>query len=184
MSTPHRASAVHTRVLIVKLADSAIEWFDYFLYGSVAALVFNTLFFPNFDPVVGLLLSYLSFSLTFFVRRFAGVILFHVGDCIRHKMTLVLTLYACVPQMGVPLSMLLATLAIFCDRSSIHGNHAWLANRCDVAGATAPLVATWLLKQLGGSWTPVAIYVALGAALSFVSIAQGIKVGRTQSAIR
>jgi hypothetical protein len=115
------------------LDDSAIEWFDYFLYGSVAALVFNTLFFPNFDLVVGLLLSYLSFSLTFFVRRFAGVILFHVGDCIRHKMTLVLTLYACVPQMGVPLSMLLATLAIFCDRSSIHGNHAWFANRCDVS---------------------------------------------------
>jgi hypothetical protein len=35
------------------LAGSAIEWFDYFLYGIVSALVFNKLFFPNFDPVVG-----------------------------------------------------------------------------------------------------------------------------------
>ncbi|MBK5002346.1 MHS family MFS transporter [Pseudomonas sp. S31] len=56
------------RALVASLTGSSIEWFDYFLYGTAAALVFNKLFFPTFDPVVGLLLAYLSFSLTFFVR--------------------------------------------------------------------------------------------------------------------
>ncbi|WP_396328366.1 MFS transporter [Burkholderia anthina] len=171
-SKPTPPSGLHVRVLAASLAGSAIEWFDYFLYGTVAALVFNKLFFPNFDPIVGLLLSYLSFSLTFFVRPIGGVVLSHIGDRIGRKKTLVLTLsmmgsatvligclptygmigawapvllvllriiqgigisgewggalllayeyapkhrkalYACVPQLGVPLGMLLATLAM------------------------------------------------------------------------
>ncbi|KAA0076530.1 MFS transporter [Tardiphaga sp. P9-11] len=80
------------RVLIASLTGSAIEWFDYFLYGTVAALVFNRLFFPNFDPLVGLMLSYLSFSLPFFVRPFGGFVFSHIGDRIGRKQTLILTL--------------------------------------------------------------------------------------------
>lgn len=53
------------KVLIASLTGSAIEWFDYFLYGTAAALVFNKIFFPMVDPVIGLILSWLSFSLTF-----------------------------------------------------------------------------------------------------------------------
>ncbi len=56
------------KVLIASLTGSAIEWFDYFLYGTAAALVFNKIFFPMVDPVIGLILSWLSFSLTFFIR--------------------------------------------------------------------------------------------------------------------
>lgn len=44
------------------------------MYGTVVMLVFNKLFFPSFDPVVGLLLSYLSFALPFFIRPLGGVI--------------------------------------------------------------------------------------------------------------
>ena len=80
------------RVLIASLTGSSIEWFDYFLYGTAAALVFNKIFFPMVDPVIGLILSYLSFSLTFFIRPIGGVIFAHIGDRIGRKKTLVLTL--------------------------------------------------------------------------------------------
>lgn len=80
------------RVLIASLVGSSIEWFDYFLYGTVAALVFNQLFFVNEDPTVGLLLAYASFALAFFIRPFGGVIFSHIGDRIGRKKTLVLTL--------------------------------------------------------------------------------------------
>lgn len=80
------------RVLIASLVGSSIEWFDYFLYGTVAALVFNQLFFVNEDPTVGLLLAYASFALSFFIRPFGGIIFSHIGDRIGRKKTLVLTL--------------------------------------------------------------------------------------------
>ena len=80
------------KVLIASLTGSAIEWFDYFLYGTAAALVFNKIFFPMVDPVIGLILSWLSFSLTFFIRPIGGVIFAHIGDRIGRKKTLVLTL--------------------------------------------------------------------------------------------
>ncbi|MFD2924927.1 MFS transporter [Halobacillus naozhouensis] len=80
------------KVLIASLTGSSIEWFDYFLYGTVASLVFNELFFPSFDPVIGLLLAYASFSLTFFIRPLGGIIFAHIGDKIGRKKTLVLTL--------------------------------------------------------------------------------------------
>ena len=80
------------RVLIASLTGSSIEWFDYFLYGTAAALVFTKIFFPMVDPVIGLILSYLSFSLTFFIRPIGGVIFAHIGDRIGRKKTLVLTL--------------------------------------------------------------------------------------------
>ena len=80
------------KVLIASLTGSAIDWFDYFLYGTAAALVFNKIFFPMVDPVIGLILSYLSFSLTFFIRPIGGVLFAHIGDRIGRKKTLVLTL--------------------------------------------------------------------------------------------
>lgn len=80
------------RVLIASLVGSSIEWFDYFLYGTVAALVFNQLFFVTEDPTVGLLLAYASFALAFFIRPFGGIIFSHIGDRIGRKKTLVVTL--------------------------------------------------------------------------------------------
>lgn len=69
-----------------------IEWFDFFLYGTVAALVFNQIFFVSEDPAIGLILSYASFALTFFIRPFGGILFSHIGDRIGRKKTLVLTL--------------------------------------------------------------------------------------------
>ncbi|WP_260287065.1 MFS transporter [Peribacillus aracenensis] len=80
------------RILVASLVGSSIEWFDYFLYGTVSALVFNQIFFVNEDPTIGLLLAYASFALAFFIRPFGGVIFSHIGDRIGRKKTLVLTL--------------------------------------------------------------------------------------------
>ncbi|KOO47890.1 MFS transporter [Viridibacillus arvi] len=80
------------KIWIASLVGSSIEWFDYFLYGTVAALVFNQVFFVNEDPTIGLLLSYASFALAFFIRPFGGVIFSHIGDRIGRKKTLVITL--------------------------------------------------------------------------------------------
>ncbi|HAS1786895.1 TPA: MFS transporter [Enterobacter cloacae] len=94
--THHESTAAvlrkNKKVLIASLTGSSIEWFDYFLYGTAAALVFNKIFFPMVDPVIGLILSYLSFSLTFFIRPVGGVLFAHIGDRIGRKKTLVLTL--------------------------------------------------------------------------------------------
>ncbi|MFC3332265.1 MFS transporter [Paenalcaligenes hominis] len=84
--------AAHKRVLLASLTGSSIEWFDFFLYATTAALVFNKLFFPTDDPVVSLMLAYLSFSLTFFIRPLGGFIFAHIGDRIGRKKTLVITL--------------------------------------------------------------------------------------------
>ena len=96
MTQQHESSGAilrkNKKVLVASLTGSAIEWFDYFLYGTAAALVFNKIFFPMVDPVIGLILSYLSFSLTFFIRPIGGVLFAHIGDRIGRKKTLVLTL--------------------------------------------------------------------------------------------
>ena len=87
---PAASAATNKRVLMASLMGSSIEWFDYFLYATTAALVFSKVFFPTSDPVVGLMLSYLTFSLTFFIRPLGGFIFSHIGDRIGRKKTLVL----------------------------------------------------------------------------------------------
>jgi metabolite-proton symporter len=80
------------KILTASLVGSSIEWFDYFLYGTVSALVFNQVFFVTEDANIGLLLAYASFALAFFIRPLGGVIFSHIGDKIGRKKTLVLTL--------------------------------------------------------------------------------------------
>lgn len=81
-----------TKVWIASLVGSSIEWFDYFLYGTVAALVFNQVFFVAEDPTVGLLLAYASLALAFFIRPLGGIIFAHIGDRVGRKKTLVMTI--------------------------------------------------------------------------------------------
>jgi len=71
---------------------ATIEWYDFFLYGVVAALVFNKLFFPQFDPFVGTILAYTTFFVGFVSRPLGGIIFGHYGDRIGRKTILVLTL--------------------------------------------------------------------------------------------
>lgn len=80
------------RIISASLIGTTIEWYDFFLYGSAAALVFNTLFFPDSDPLVGTLLSFLTYAVGFAARPLGGVVFGHYGDKIGRKKLLVLSL--------------------------------------------------------------------------------------------
>ncbi len=95
MSTSENATfkaVTNRRVLTGALAGSAIEWFDFFLYATAAAIIFDKQFFPTDDPNISLILSYLTLALTFFVRPFGGIVFSHIGDRVGRKKTLVITL--------------------------------------------------------------------------------------------
>lgn len=80
------------KAAIASLIGASIEYYDYLLYGTIASLVFNKLFFTNFDPTIGLLLSLASFGIPYFFRPLGGVIFSHIGDRVGRKITLTLTL--------------------------------------------------------------------------------------------
>jgi metabolite-proton symporter len=78
--------------VIASTVGTTIEWYDFFLYGVMAALVFPPLFFPKVDPFLGQILSFLTFSAGFVARPLGGVVFGHLGDRIGRKSTLVATL--------------------------------------------------------------------------------------------
>lgn len=80
------------KALIASLIGSSIEYYDYLLYGTIAALVVNDLFFPTFDKTTGLLIALASFGIPYFFRPLGGIIFSHIGDKIGRKKSLVLTL--------------------------------------------------------------------------------------------
>ena len=80
------------RVILTASVGSALEWYDFFLYGTAAALVFGDLFFPKSDPLVGTLLAFLTFGVGFVVRPIGGIIFGIMGDRYGRKPVLVITL--------------------------------------------------------------------------------------------
>ena len=80
------------RVVISSILGAVIEWYDFFLYGVVAGLFFNQLFFPDFDPRIGTMLAFATFAVGFVARPLGGVIFGHFGDKIGRKKVLILTL--------------------------------------------------------------------------------------------
>ncbi|MEA3034153.1 MAG: hypothetical protein QOH86_2169 [Sphingomonadales bacterium] len=80
------------RVVLASLIGTTIEWYDFFLYGSAAALIFNKLFFPEFDPLTGTLLAFTTYALGFFARPVGGIVFGHFGDRIGRKRLLMLSL--------------------------------------------------------------------------------------------
>lgn len=89
--TTSNESAIR-RVVMSALVGATIEWYDFFLYGVVAGIVFNKLYFPDSDPVVSTLLAYTTFAVGFVTRPLGGVIFGHFGDKIGRKSMLVMTL--------------------------------------------------------------------------------------------
>ncbi|SDR17780.1 metabolite-proton symporter [Rhizobiales bacterium GAS113] len=80
------------RVVVASMIGATIEWYDFFLYGVVAGIVFNKLFFPAADPLVSTLLAYATFAVGFLARPLGGVIFGHFGDRLGRKNMLVMTL--------------------------------------------------------------------------------------------
>ena len=80
------------RALFGSAVGSTIEWYDYFLYGTMSSIVFAKLFFPTTDALTSQLLALASFALAFLVRPLGGIIFSHIGDRIGRKKTLAVTL--------------------------------------------------------------------------------------------
>ncbi|MEU6403429.1 MFS transporter [Streptomyces sp. NPDC046985] len=130
------------RIVAASLIGTTVEWYDFFLYGSAAALVFNKLFFPGSDPLVGTLLSFLTYAVGFAARPLGALVFGHYGDRLGRKKLLVLSLL----MMGG------ATFAI-----GLLPTHASV-------GAAAPVLLTTLrLVQgfaLGGEWGGAVLLVS------------------------
>ncbi len=86
------ASPAMRKIIGASLVGTTLEWYDFFIYGSAAALVFNELFFPQFDPLVGTLLAFTTYAVGFVARPLGGVIFGHYGDRAGRKTVLVITL--------------------------------------------------------------------------------------------
>ncbi len=80
------------KVALTALAGTSIEWYDFFLYATAAALVFPSAFFPNSTPTVALILSFGTFSFGFIARPLGGILFGHFGDRVGRKRTLVIAL--------------------------------------------------------------------------------------------
>ncbi|HWL22828.1 MAG TPA: MFS transporter, partial [Ureibacillus sp.] len=82
----------NTKVLIASLSGSVIEWYDFYLYGTATGLVFTTLFFPNSDPAISILIAFATFGAGYAARPLGSIIYGHMGDRIGRKASLMLTL--------------------------------------------------------------------------------------------
>src|SRR5919202_983637 len=116
------------------LLGTTIEWYDFFIYITAASIVFNQVFFPEFEPLVGTLLSYSVNAVAFLARPIGGALFGHFGDRIGRKSMLIATL----------LVMGLATLAIGC-----------LPTEAQIGVTVAILLVVLRFLQglgLGGEW--------------------------------
>ena len=90
-SSPRTQTAM-TPVVFASSIGTVIEWYDFLIYGTAAALVFNTLFFPKLDPLTGTLASLGTYAVGFFARPIGGILFGHFGDRIGRKTSLMLTM--------------------------------------------------------------------------------------------
>ncbi|MER8092441.1 MFS transporter [Streptomyces goshikiensis] len=91
-ATPSPSPGSIRRVVAASLIGTTIEWYDFFLYGTAAALVFNKLFFPTSDPLTGTLIAFVTYAIGFLARPLGGVVFGHFGDRLGRKKLLVLSL--------------------------------------------------------------------------------------------
>lgn len=91
-AAPHDPKQMR-KLVIASVLGNALEWYDFFLYGTAAALVFGPLFFPvGGDPLQGTLLAFSGFAVGFLARPLGGIVFGHLGDRYSRKMTLIMTL--------------------------------------------------------------------------------------------
>jgi MHS family shikimate/dehydroshikimate transporter-like MFS transporter len=93
VSGADRASPANLRhIVLASVLGTTVEWYDFLIYGVGAALVFNKLFFPSFDPLVGTLAAFGSYAVGFVARPLGGAIFGHYGDRLGRKAMLTLTM--------------------------------------------------------------------------------------------
>ncbi|CCH29676.1 MFS transporter [Actinosynnema sp. NPDC047251] len=142
MSTETPSRRGFARIVAASVAGTTIEFYDFFLYGTAAALVFDKVFFPSSDPLTGVLLALVTYAVGFLARPLGGVVFGHLGDRFGRRRTLSLSLIV----MGS------ATVAI-----GLIPSYASI-------GVAAPVLLTVLrLVQglaLGGEWGGAVLLVA------------------------
>lgn len=99
MSSPSRQPVTAG---IASMVGTTIEWYDFFLYGTAAALIFNKLFFPAFDPLTGTLAAFGTYAVGFLARPLGAVVFGHYGDRVGRKSMLLVTL----ALMGIPTTLI------------------------------------------------------------------------------
>ena len=80
------------QVALASFIGTTIEWYDFFLYGTAAALVFDKLFFPSVSPTIGTLAAFATFGVGFAARPVGGIVIGHIGDRVGRKSMLVISL--------------------------------------------------------------------------------------------
>ena len=90
-TTPQPTEADARRVAVGAFVGTALEWYDFFLYGTAASLVFNRLYFATGDPVVATLAAFASFAVGFAARPLGGIVFGHFGDRIGRRACLLIT---------------------------------------------------------------------------------------------
>src|SRR5262245_19603786 len=88
----YRQGSTIRQVAVASFIGTAIEWYDFYLYGTSAALVFPKLFFPELSLLTATLASFATFGVAFIARPIGGVVFGHFGDRIGRKSMLVITL--------------------------------------------------------------------------------------------
>lgn len=116
--------AMLRKVAMASVIGATIEWYDFFLYGVVAGIVFNQLYFPTGDMFISTMLAYTTFAVGFLTRPLGGVIFGHFGDKLGRKQMLILTLMimggstvliGCIPtydQIGIAAPILLLLMRV------------------------------------------------------------------------
>jgi metabolite-proton symporter len=92
MAAPESSTPSVRRVVVASFIGTTIEWYDFFLYGTAAATMFDRLFFPTLDPLAGTMAALATYSVGFFARPVGGVVFGHFGDRLGRKSMLVTTL--------------------------------------------------------------------------------------------
>jgi len=92
MAQEARSDTSIMKIAIASAIGCSIEWYDFFLYGVVSAIVFNKLFFPSSDPTVSMMLTWTTYAVGFLARPLGAIIFGHFGDRIGRKTILILTL--------------------------------------------------------------------------------------------
>lgn len=80
------------QVVLASVIGTVLEWYDFFIYGAAAALVFNQLFFPSFSDLAGTMAAFGTFALGFFARPIGGIVFGNLGDRVGRKNVLIITL--------------------------------------------------------------------------------------------
>ena len=128
------APRISARLALASMIGTSLEWYDFMIYNTTAALVFNSIFFPTSTPLVGLLLSFSTYAVGYLSRPFGSLVFGRLGDLLGRRSTLVLTLVL----MGLGTS-LIAVLPTYREIGIL---------------SPALLVASRLLQgiALGGEW--------------------------------